>query len=257
VPESWLDADAPASSGEFVRSLHRGFVIIRAFGPGREELTLSEVAAAAGLSRPVARRYLLTLAELGYVRAARHRFALRRKVLELGYSYLSGLALTEIAAPHMADLVARLGYTCSLAVLDGADMAYVGAVPARRIMGARASVGALFPASQTSMGRVLLAYQPGAWLADYLAGADAGLGPVLAQVRADGFVFMDDELEPGLRAMAVPVRTRTCGAAAALNVSASMSQVTAAELRRDVLPELRAAALRIAGELAAGSVVQA
>jgi IclR family pca regulon transcriptional regulator len=254
-------AGAPANPAEFVRSLSRGFLVIRAFGPGREELTLSEVSAATGLPPPVARRYLLTLAELGYLRVAGRRFALRPKILELGYSYLSGLALTRIAPRHMEDLAARTGYACSLAVLDGPDIAYIGGVPARRIMGARISVGSLFPARETSMGRVLLAYQSAARLEGCLTGGDlagslcratiatAELRPALEQIRADGFAIMDHELERGLRSLAVPVRTQAGGAAAALNISTSMSQATIAQLRRHVLPELRSAARRIAGDL--------
>ena len=112
-------------SGEFVQSLERGLAVIRAFDGEHPELTLSDVARATGLTRAAARRFLLTLVELGYVRTDGKLFALRPRVLELGYAYLSGLGLSEVALPHMEELVARVHESSSLSVLDGGDIAYV------------------------------------------------------------------------------------------------------------------------------------
>jgi len=126
-------ASAPRNS-EFVQSLERGLAVIRAFDNEHPDLTLSDVARVTGLTRAAARRFLLTLVDLGYVRTDGRLFALRPRVLELGYSYLSSLGLPEVALPHMEALVARVHESSSLCVLDGDEIAYVARVPTRRIM---------------------------------------------------------------------------------------------------------------------------
>src|ERR1700735_1166678 len=173
APES--DAEVAPPSGliprnsDFVQSLDRGLAVIRAFGPDRERLSLSEVAKATGLTRAAARRFLLTLVKLGYVRNDGREFSLRPRVLELGYAYLSGLALPEVAAPHLEELVAQLHESSSISVLDGHQIVYVGRVPTKRIMTVAISVGTRFPAYATSMGRVLLAALTDDELDRYLA----------------------------------------------------------------------------------------
>ena len=162
---------AAARNGDFVQSLDRGLAVIRAFGPDRERLSLSEVAKATGLTRAAARRFLLTLVKLGYVRNDGREFSLRPRVLELGYAYLSGLALPEVAAPHLEELVARLHESSSISVLDGHQIVYVARVPTKRIMTVAISVGTRFPAYATSMGRVLLAALTDDELDRYLAEA--------------------------------------------------------------------------------------
>ena len=157
---------------EFVQSLERGLAVIRAFDAERVELTLSDVARSTGLTRAAARRFLLTLVDLGYVRSDGRRFALRPRVLELGYAYLSSLALPEVAQPHMEALVAQVHESCSLSVLDGGDVVYVARVPTRRIMAVAINVGTRFPAYATSMGRVLLAAQIPEALDAYLRGTE-------------------------------------------------------------------------------------
>src|SRR5205823_13545839 len=123
-----------AHGPDFVQSLERGLAVIRAFGPETPQLTLSEVARATGLTRAAARRFLLTLAELGYVSSDGRSFSLRPRVLELGYAYLSTLGFAEVAAPHMEELVATVHESSSVAVLDGDDIVYVVRVPTTRIM---------------------------------------------------------------------------------------------------------------------------
>ena len=139
-------------AGEFVRSRERGLAVSRTLG-APEPPTLSEVARGAAMPRAAARRFLLTLARLGYVREAAGRFALTPRVLELGYAYLSALTLPEVAQPHLAQLVARVQESSSVSVLDGPDIVYVARVPTRRIMSVTISVGTRFPAFATSMGR--------------------------------------------------------------------------------------------------------
>src|ERR671926_1471025 len=113
--------DAPARGTHFVRSLERGLAVIRAFDASAPALTLSDVARATGLTRAAARRFLLTLADLGYVRTDGRLFPLSPRVLDLGYAYLSGAALPAVAQPHLEALVADVRHTSSMAVLDGDD----------------------------------------------------------------------------------------------------------------------------------------
>jgi len=164
--------DTPTRNSDFVQSLDRGLAVIRAFGPDRERLSLSEVARATGLTRAATRRFLLTLVKLGYVRNDGREFSLRPRVLELGYAFLSGLAMPEIAAPHLEELVAKVRESSSISVLDGDHIVYVARVPTKRIMTVAISVGTRFPAYATSMGRVLLAGLSDQELDRYLAEAD-------------------------------------------------------------------------------------
>src|SRR4051812_26775817 len=180
----------------FVQSLERGLAVIRAFGPEDPALTLSDVARRTNLTRAAARRFLLTLADLGYVRFDGKRFALTPRVLELGYAYLSSLSLPEIAAPHLERLAAEVRESSSVSVLDGDDIVYVGRVPTSRIMRVAINVGTRFPAYATSMGRVLLASLPEPALDSYLGRAElrrltahtvtdeAALRRELARIRA-------------------------------------------------------------------------
>ena len=136
---------------DFVQSLERGLAVIRAFDAEHSQLTLSEVARITGLTRAAARRFLITLVELGYVRTDGRLFALRPRILELGYAYLSSLTLPEVALPHMEALVARVNESCSVSVLDGDEVVYVARVSTHRIMTVAISVGTGLPAYATSM----------------------------------------------------------------------------------------------------------
>jgi IclR family pca regulon transcriptional regulator len=255
-----------ASAGrgpDFVQSLERGLAVIRAFGPERSELTLTEVAAATGLARAAARRFLLTLVELGYVRSSGRVFALRPRVLELGYAYLSGLSLTEVAEPHMEELVAKVHESSSISVLDGPDIVYVARVPTKRIMTITISVGTRFPAYCTSMGRVLLAHLPEAEIERYLSEVPleprteqtvvepGELRAILAEVRASGYCLVDQEMEDGLRSVAVPLRNASGEVTAAMNVSAHSQRVTTDAMLEQFLPLMRETASRIEEDLAA------
>lgn len=257
------DAGAVVRNSDFVQSLDRGLAVIRAFGPDRERLSLSEVARATGLTRAAARRFLLTLVKLGYVRSDGREFSLRPRVLELGYAYLSGLALPEVAAPHMEELVARLHESSSISVLDGHHIVYVVRVPTKRIMTVAISVGTRFPAYATSMGRVLLAAMSQDDLDRYLAEAvlepftsrtvtDPGrLREIVGDVARQGYAIVDQELEEGLRAVAAPIRGAADVGHAAINVSAHASRVSMAALRSEILPELLKAARQIVADLQA------
>jgi IclR family pca regulon transcriptional regulator len=254
------DGGAPRNS-DFVQSLDRGLAVIRAFGPDRDRLSLSEVAKATGLTRAATRRFLLTLVKLGYVRSDGRQFSLRPRVLELGYAYLSGLAMPEIAAPHLEELVAGVRESSSISVLDGHYIVYVARVPTKRIMTVAISVGTRFPAYATSMGRVLLAAMSPGELDRYLAEAElesftartvtdrARLREIVAETGRQGYAIVDQELEEGLRAIAAPIRTAGDTVTAAINVSAHASRVTMAAMRSDLLPALLETARRIEADL--------
>ncbi|MCA2217409.1 IclR family transcriptional regulator domain-containing protein [Jidongwangia harbinensis] len=248
-------------SPDFVQSLERGLAVIRAFDRSRPELTLSEVAVATGVTRAAARRFLLTLADLGYVRNDGRFFSLSPRVLELGYAYLSSLSLPEVAGPHLEALVAEVGESSSVSVLDGCDIVYVARVPVSRIMTVAISVGTRFPAYVTSMGRVLLAGLPDADLEDHLRGLSVerltprtvtsprALRAEIQRVRAQGWSLVDQELEEGLRAVAAPIRDRAGRTMAAVNVSAHASRTSLESIRRDLVPPLLATAARISADL--------
>ncbi|GII21601.1 IclR family transcriptional regulator [Planosporangium mesophilum] len=249
--------------GEFVQSLERGLAVIRAFDADNPELTLSEVARATGLTRAAARRFLHTLVSLGYMRTDGRRFALRPKILELGYAYLSSQSLPEVAAPHLEQLVEKVHESSSVSVLDGDEVVYVARVPTKRIMTVAISVGTRFPAFATSMGRVLLAGQSDDWLDGYLLSAElrpltprtvadpARLRTELLRIRRDGWAVVDQELEEGLRSVAAPIRDAEGRVVAAVNVSSHASRRSLEDIRRELLPPLLETARRIGDDLRA------
>ena len=246
---------------DFVQSLERGLAVIRAFDHDHPELTLSEVAVRTGVTRAVARRFLLTLAELGYVRSDGRFFSLTARVLELGYAYLSSLSLPEVAESHLEALVKEVSESSSVSVLDGQDVVYVARVPVSRIMTVSISVGTRFPAYATSMGRVLLAGLADEELDSYLVAVSlspltartvtsaAALRTELAKVRTQGWSLVNQELEEGLRALAAPVRDRTGRVVAAVNVSAHASRTSLEAMRKDLLPPLLKTAARIEADI--------
>lgn len=248
------------TNNEFVQSLQRGLAVIRTFDAEHRALRLSEVAERAGLTRAAARRFLLTLVELGYVRRAEDRFSLGPRVLELGYGYLSGLGIADVAQSHMERLVGELNESSSISVLDGTEIVYVVRVPTRRIMTVTLAVGSRLPAYATSMGRVLLAELEPQQLEEHLArievrkltphtlGGRAALRRELSRVRRQGFALVDQELEEGLRSVALPIRYGS-GEVAAVNVSAHASRVGMEELTSRYLHAARAAATRIEADL--------
>lgn len=258
-------SNMPIPSGQYVQSLARGLSVIRAFDNDHPEMTLSDVARKTGLTRATARRFLLTLVELGYVRTDGRLFVLTARVLELGYSYLSGLSLPEIAQPHLEQLSIDLHESTSASVLDGHEIVYVARVPTRRIMTVGINLGTRFPAYATSMGRVHLAALPEAQLEEYLAAAELKeltsktvhepdqLRKVLQQVKSQGYALVDEELEAGLRSIAAPVRDRNGHVTAAINVSAQSSGVTVSSITSEYLPRLLKAVAAIEADLAAGT----
>ncbi|MFD8686659.1 IclR family transcriptional regulator C-terminal domain-containing protein [Streptomyces sp. NPDC059651] len=258
---SWTGASKQELGREFNESLARGLTVLAGFGEGRDALTLADVARATGLARATARRALITLEHLGYVTTRDRAHSLTPRVLALGYPPLSLATLPHMAQPHLAALTRQVQDSASLAVLVGDDVQYTGRVATRRIMNVNITVGTRFPAHATSMGRVLLAALPAAERESRLARTRAhALTPytvtrpdelrvALDRVRADGYALVDEELEVGLRSVAVPVHDRRGTVVAAVNVAMHSSSRTPEECVTDVLPHLRAAAGHIEADL--------
>ncbi|MFF0515644.1 IclR family transcriptional regulator C-terminal domain-containing protein [Streptomyces sp. NPDC004250] len=244
---TWTGASKQELGREFVESLARGLTVLTAFGAGRPALTLTEVAKATGLARATARRALITYEHAGLVAPAPDRaFALTPRVLSLGFPPLSRTSLPEIAQPHLTALAGRVHESAALAVLSetGEEIQYTARASTGRVLSARVTVGTRLPAYATALGRVLLAGRPDG------AGTPSD---VLREVRARGHALVDEELEAGLRAVAVPVRDRTGRVVAAVNVAMHAARRTTEECVTRVLPELRRTAdlieteLRVAG----------
>ncbi len=248
---------------DFIEALARGLDVLRGFQPGRPRMTLSEVAATAGLARPTARRILITLEELGYVRSDDSGFGLTPRVLELGMAYVGSQNLWELAEPHLRQLVDRTRESCSIAQLDGSDIVYVARVAVPKLVALAVTIGTRFPAVQTSLGKVLLAALDPAELDDVLAQPSrSGLEPrrrpdrdelaaMLRDVRAQGWAVTDQDLASGIRSVAVPIRNGSGRTVAAVNVNAHAMETSVEHLVDHHLPLLLRAAGAIGADWAA------
>lgn len=249
--------NAQQPSDTYVQSFARGLAVIRAFGPQRSRMTLSEVAAACELTRAGARRILLTLQHLGYVSVDGRQFSLTPRILELGYSYLSATPLWDLALPYMEEVAEVTRESCSVSVLDGPDIVYILRLSMHKVMSINLAVGSRLPAWATSMGRVLLAGLPSAEQDRLLASSDiqaytprtitdvAKLKACLADVRTQGYACVVQELELGLQSLAVPIIDRAGRVIGAMNVSGHASRYAPDAMRDAFLPPLRHAADQI------------
>lgn len=250
-----------ADHRDFVSSLAKGISVIRTFGKDSESLSLTEVAKRTGMNRAGARRLLLTLESLGYVGRDRDRFFLTSKILDLGFGYLSSTQWWDVATPHMECVAETVNQSCSAALLQGGEIVYAARVPAARIMSVALNLGARLPAYCTSMGRVLLASLPQdealailersnrvAHTSKSLTEIDA-LMRELDAVRQQQYSFVDQELEQGLRSIAVPLTTRRGRTLAALNVSGHASSCSVSTMTTNYLKALRDAAEQIKAQL--------
>ncbi len=238
-------------------SLARGLSVVRAFGDGHAELSIAEVARLTSLSRAAARRCLHTLEVLGYAAGQSGKYVLTPRILALGYAYLGSTPVARAAQPVLERVAERLHESSSLAVLDGQEIVYLARAATRRILSIGLSVGSRLPADCTSMGRVLVAYASAAARAGYLSRVKltrhtphtitdkAALRAELDRVRASGYAVVDQELELGLRSMAVPVHRRDGTVVAAINVGVNAGRIDAKALVREYLPVLQDAALEI------------
>lgn len=246
---------------DFMTSLARGLHVIRAFSGFDRRLTIADVSRATGLTRAVVRRCLYTLKELGYAATDGRTYSLQPRILNLGYAYLSTAPIPTAAQPVLEELSGQVGEATSVAVLDDGAVVYVARAATRRIMAVTLGVGSRLPAYCTALGRVLLAGMQPEQAAEELTKFELvahtrftvtsrrRIEEILAEVRAEGFAVNDQELEVGLRSIAVPVRNVVGATVAAMNVSAQASRVTRRELLEKDLPLLRAAAERLGSQL--------
>lgn len=251
---SILDRDHP----DFVTALERGLSVLMAFENGPRKMTQAEVSARVGLSRGTARRLLLTLAELGFLAFDGKAFSLTPRVMRLGFSFLASLGFGETVQPIVSGLSARLGESCSMAVLDGEDMVFVARAETRNVYRTSLAVGVRLPAYPTALGRILLAGLPDNELDALLANMPllpltpqtitdrTALKAEIMKARHDRFAMVDGEIQIGVRSIAVPVLGRDGAVRAALNIGGVSSQVSFETMRNEYLPLLRAAARQIA-----------
>jgi IclR family pca regulon transcriptional regulator len=234
----------------FMTSLARGLAVVRAFSDSGKPQTIAQISQKTGIPRAAVRRCLHTLKQLGYVDAELNNFSLRPKVLTLGYSYLSSTPLTVSSQPYLNNISRTLAESSSLAVLDEGEVLYVARSAASRVMSVALNTGSRLPAYCTSLGRVMLAHLPPEELDAYLARVklkpmtertvvnQTKLRDVLADVRHDGYAVVDEELELGLRSIAVPVRGASGNVLAALNVGAQAARISVQQMKQEFLPVL-------------------
>jgi len=254
TPASALQAFA--GDPDFMASLARGLVVIRAFTEQRRHLTIAQLSQRTGIPRAAVRRCLYTLSKLGYVASDEARaYVLRPGILALGHAYLSSTPLATAVQPLLDRITRELHESSSMAVLEGNDILYIARSSTNtRVMSIDLSIGSRLPAYCTSMGRVLLAGLPQPELREYLSRAKLTrltnktvatadeLASVLKAVRRNGYALVDQELELGLRSIAVPVSDRDGRAVAAINVGTQSSRVSIAEMETRFLPLLRSTA---------------
>ncbi len=242
--------------------LAKGLQVIRAFTRDQSALTLSEVAAIAGMPAATTRRCLLTLEELGYVTRRGRQFLLRPKVLELGAAYLESMDIEHLTKTHLEELARQTGDSAALSVLDGNDIVYVARTSVRTLMRLEAHVGSRFPAHVTSMGRVLLAGLAPERLETYFRTQQfvaftestvtdpRKIRQLIEECRRAGYSAVEDELAYGVVAVAVPVLDQYRRVVAALNSSSHSRRITKAKLVRERLAMLKQASKEISAELA-------
>lgn len=247
---------------EVMGGLAKGLEVLRTFSRHRPHMTLSEIAARAGLPAATARRCLNTLEELGYVGRNGRQFLLRPRVLEIGAVYLESMDIQSLTRTKLEELALEVGGSAALSVMSGTGIVYVARASVRTVSRMEAHVGSRFPAHCTSMGQVLLAGLSPERLAWYLENAKlerftentitdrATLERRLEEVRRNGYATISEELAPGVVALAVPVHDGAGRVVAALNISAHARQTPAAELVSKHLATLRAVSQAISAEVA-------
>jgi IclR family pca regulon transcriptional regulator len=259
TPESPLaQLDAFRGDPDFMTSLARGLIVLQAFNQLKHPASISVLSGKTGLSRAAVRRCLYTLTRLGFTGSDEaQRFLLLPKALSLGYGYFSATPFAAGAQPVLDRCGQQFRESCSVSVLDGDEIVYIARAGVTRIMSIDLGVGSRLPAFCTSMGRVLLAHLPVKELEHYLRRVKLvkhtertvtsveKLRQILKTIRREGFAIVDQELEEGLRSIAVPVQTPGGRIAAALNAGAQAQRVTMDALRRDFLPHLQEAAKEI------------
>jgi IclR family pca regulon transcriptional regulator len=249
-----------AGDPNFMASLARGLAVIRAFTQQRRHLTIAQLSQRTGIPRAAVRRCLYTLSALGYVASDDGRsYALRPRILALGHAFLSSTPLVYAVQPLLDQITSMLHESSSMAVLEGDEILYIArSSTTTRLLSIELGIGSRLPAYCTSMGRVLLAGLSATELEAYLSrvplvkltgrtvSTSDELKDALQAARRNGYCVVDQELEIGLRSIAVPVHDRVGRAVAAINVGTQSSRVSVSEMESRFLPPLRAAAHELA-----------
>lgn len=254
MTEGYVSIEEQPGRSDLVGSLERGLGVLEILAAHPAGLTMSEVADRAALTRAGARRFLLTLVATGYARQDGRIFRLSPRLITLGRTWLSGASLWTYAEPFMREVSQALNESCSAAVLADEDVVYVARIAGARIVGVALHVGTRLPAYCTSMGRVLLAGLSTTELDAFLGRARITaktdrtvtdrheLARIVARARTNGYAIVDQELEIGLRSIAVPIRDRAGSVVAAINVSTQSARMPLSEMEREFLPLLQKAA---------------
>jgi IclR family pca regulon transcriptional regulator len=243
-------ASVEENDRDFVTAFARGLEVIRAFTRNCRSMTLSEVAARTGMNRAATRRFLLTLVREGYAETNGKKFQLLPKILDLGFSALASLGLTDIIQPILDDLSELLQESCFAVLLEGDSVVYVAKSHSRRVIVASVDIGSRTPAYTMSSGRVLLATLSEDALEKYLSSlklepltpytitSKVKLKAAIDEARHSGYCMVDQEFEIGLRSISVPIRTRSGQIVAALNVACPSPRFTLEDMRTRVLTRM-------------------
>jgi len=249
-------------SPDFIEAIARGLDVLKVFSAARPVMNLSEVASATNLARPTARRILITLTELGYVRNDETGFRLTPRVLELGMAYVCSSNIWELSRPHLTDLSTRVNESCSVAQLDGADVIYVARAAVPKLVALSVTIGTRFPAVATSLGKVLLAgLKPDALeialstpsrssVIAVWTPTRAEIETALSEVRQRGWAVTDQQLAPAIRSIAAPIRNGGGEVIAAVNLNTHAYETSLNTLIDDYLPQLLKAASDISADWA-------
>jgi IclR family transcriptional regulator, pca regulon regulatory protein len=246
-----------AKDKEFMLTLAKGLAVLNSFGRDRPTMTLSQAAQSVDLSRATARRVLHTLVKLGYVEQNDRQFALSPRIMQLGFSYISSQSWIDRAVPLMKSLSERFHETCSAAILEGTEIIYVARIPGRRIMSTALAVGSRLPAFHSSMGRIQIGFLDEAeiWRRLKSVRIEPMTPSTITDLQAlrerilddhrNGFSIVDEELERGLRSIAVPIADRDGQCVGAINLSTHSTRTTRNAMRETFLPELKAVAAQV------------
>ena len=250
------------NSSDYVQSLARGLLVLRAFSAEHPALTLAEAARLTGLTRATVRRSLHTLQKLGYAVTDGKQFELTPRVLDIGYAYLASAQIGEVAQPFMEALSDQLNESVSVAVLDEFEIVYIARVPTKRIMRIGLALGSRLPALVTSMGRVIVAELPPIEQKQFLKSAPfpkmtektlntkAELAKEIALIKQQGWALLDQELEDGVRSIAAPIRDKHGRTIAAINIGTQTGRTKMSQLKDDYLPRLLQTANQITSAMA-------
>lgn len=249
-------------SNFFVKSFAKGLVVINCFEGQDQNMTLTQVAKKVGITRAAARRFLLTLEYLGYAKQENKRFSLTPKVLELSGGFVRNTNIWDIAKKYLQILAKNIDESCSAAILDGYEIEYVVRIGTpQRIMSVTPNIGSRFPAHITSTGRAILAHSTDAVIENYLQYAGfqkyteftieskQQLKRTLQGIKDLGYVILNQELEIGLRSIAIPLFDQKKNILGALTVGTHISRVSEHSLIEKILPELQKCGQNITAEL--------